>query len=535
MALTTLGFRGEALSSIAAVSKVEMITKQKDSLTGFRVTNSPLFSNGTEEGGLYYEEIGAPDGTTVIVRDLFYNVPVRKKFLKQAPTEASYITEAVEHLALSHPDISFHYIVNGKDRLHTTGNGDLKEILYRIYGKEVTTHLLPLSFAKDDLSIEGFIGHPALNRGNRDYEVLFVNGRVLSSPLICSAIEEGYGTNLMQHRFPFAVLSMTLPPKSLDVNIHPAKKEVRFTDPAFVSQCVTKAVENALHRHEPIQKETLLTAKESADDKKADDAVRTQDILKDSHYEPFEQTPVSPVSAQDLIADMPEIYDANGISPSPAEVKTPEKEISYRQEEMVFTKEHAASFRFLGQLFLTYWLIEWEDRFLIIDQYAAHEKVNYEKLMRTLSENQEGPAPSQQILPAKILTLTAREEAAFAETKEAFLQLGFIVEEMGGGSIALREVPTTLYGADPETLFKDTLQEWMDDRGGKTPTEILQKIADMSCKASVKGGQRLREEEAKALIASMLSLDDPYHCPHGRPTMIELTKHEIERKFKRIV
>lgn len=553
--LTSLGFRGEALSSIAAVAEVEMVTKTHENLTGIRATNRLLTGFDPQKDiQIETEEIGAPDGTSVMVRNLFYNVPVRKKFLRQPQTEAGYVTDLMEQLALSHPGISFHYRVNGREKLHTTGNGNLRELIYRIYGRDVLNHILPVSHAQGEYKIEGFIGRPEISRSTRGYEVFFINGRMLKSNLLSKALEAGYRTDLMQHRFPFAVLHLTAPPSHVDVNVHPSKMEVRFDDRMRLYDFIDSAVHEVLHETELIPQETLDDTKTQKEKERGDVREREEIAQAEGHTEPFEgkrtEEGLSPRVKTQAESDMPRfesegfVFEDRRLKGTAPVVKEPQ--VRYEQaslfpdkempagERKILTEENDEKLRIIGQVFETYWLVQYEDKLLLIDQHAAHEKVNYERLMRHF-EKKEGRAPSQMLMPPTVINMTGKEEGAFLQYRDFFIKMGYDIEPLGEGSYAIRAVPTELYGAEPDEMLRDTLDEIVGEKLRGTPQIILSRIATMSCKAAVKGNTILSQEAARALIRELMTLDNPYHCPHGRPTMITISKTEMEKKFKRIV
>ena len=650
--LSSLGFRGEALASIAAVAQVEMITKVRGALSGTRAVNDHLAAYSPDAPvQIDLEEIGAPDGTTVIVRNLFGKIPVRRKFLRQPQTEAGYITDLMEKQALSHPLISFHYRVNGQDKLHTTGNGNLRELIYRIYGRETAGAIIPIHAEDPDtgMTIDGFLGKPEVSRSSRSFETFFINGRMLRSKELSAGLEEGYRTDLMQHRFPFAVLHLTMPPEHVDVNVHPSKMEVRFTDRRAVFQFLDTSVHNALSSVELIPRANLNTAREERAQSRKEAQLRQKQLQKGPHYEAFEKgrtdrlptrpavssanaagqadssarpvpSGISSASAalQAVSDDQPAQSDSSAVDsgkqadiPAPSrhggsaidsgrqadaalpaasedfvfedrrpygtgslqsqsrqedsrvhvpdrKDDTPEETAALPQGQLslenlfaasaadacsrtegeadhILTPQKAENFKYIGQIFGTYWIIEYEKRLLIIDQHAAHEKVNYERMMRRIEGRQASEVASQQLMPPIVLRLSGREENAYQQFQDVFASMGYEIEDFGGGSYAIRAVPTELFGQTADSLLREILEEIMNERISGTPQVIISKVASMSCKAAVKGNSRLSEAEARALIGELLTLENPYHCPHGRPTMIVMTQYEVDRKFKRIV
>ena len=559
--LSSLGFRGEALSSIAAVSQVEMITKPASQLTATRACN-PLQTGfrAEEPVALEIEEIGAPDGTSVIVRNLFYNVPVRRKFLRQPQTEAGYVTDLIERQALSHPGISFHYRINGQDKLHTTGSGDLKELIYRIYGREMSRSVIPIRVQEGAYVLEGFLGRPEVSRSNRNTEIFFVNGRMLHSQLLSKALEAGYRNDLMQHRFPFAILHLRMPPEQVDVNVHPTKMEARFSGQEELFDFIDESVHKTLHGTELIPHARFDTPAEEKERAVQEREDRSRELAAEGHEEPFEQkagadpAPPAPAANEPVSVFFEDdgfvFEDRRSMTAADSVVHRLEQEErgEFRQQDLfsgtdltaedaprIMLEENRPHFRIIGQVFGTYWMIQYEDKLLIIDQHAAHEKVNYERLMKRMNEKKGEAAASQMIAPPAVITLTGKEEAAYLAHRDVFARLGFEIEQFGAGTYAVRGVPTELYGSEPDVLLRETLDELVDERLRGTPKVILAKIASMSCKAAVKGNSLLRIEEAQALIDSLLRLEDPYHCPHGRPTILEFSQTDLDKKFKRIV
>ena len=549
--LSSLGFRGEALSSIAAVSKVEVITKTPGSLTGTRIC-----MEGPKE--VVFEEIGAPDGTTFLMRNLFYNTPVRRKFLKQPATEGSYIADLMEHLALSRPDISFKLVVNGQMKFHTSGNGDLREVIYRICGRDVANALIPIKWEQEGTKVEGFLGKPVQVRSTRNYEIYFINGRFIKSNVIARAIEEGYKEYLMQHKFPFCVLHISMDSSRVDVNVHPTKMDIRFTNPMGFSAYLCGAVKYTLKHHEMIPQASLASEKEQRAERKEEEKAKAAERVP----EPFEVNRRNEVqqvvkcvreetsyttqaNSEREIVRNPVWERIKGVEKSEterleAEIKEADQtEIGEPQTEQlslfenkVLSVENRPHFRIVGQVFETYWLVEFQDKLLMIDQHAAHEKVNYERLMKQYREKN---LISQGLMPPIIISMTAQEEMVLLENKEVFESLGFEIEAFGGNEYALRSVPVDLYGCGEKEMFLEVLDQLAEGGNYGSIRVVEEKIASMSCKAAVKGNNLLRQEEAEALIDELLTLENPYNCPHGRPTIVEMTKTEMERKFKRIV
>lgn len=649
--VSSLGFRGEALSSISAVAKVEVITKTAGNISGTRI----LLEGGKELG---FDQVGAPEGTTFLMRNLFFNTPVRRKFLKQPATEGGYIADLMEHLALSRPDISFKLVLGGQMKFHTSGSGDLREVIYRIYGRDVAGALVPVSAQKDGIRVEGYLGRPALVRSNRNFEIYFINGRYIRSSVVSRAVEEGYKEYLMQHKFPLCVLHITMEPGCVDVNVHPTKMDVRFSDAIGFSRFLTETVRQFLVSKEMIPQTSLSTEKEIREDRRTQkkeqkaksvpepfekNRASAYRVMEETNYtadhrQEFTRNPVwnrvkaglehtvseasaakgtdasfrqkkadsTPESLEtdtgrekpaanpmsfDIFAadtegvtvidekkDAAEIWEKAVGEPAeqgeavretemwensagePAEeeesffVETTEfaedieqntgteisclaqPEQSFTQlnlfEEKILTMDNRSRFRIIGQVFETYWLIEFEEKLLMIDQHAAHEKVHYERLMKRYHEKN---VLSQGLLPPVIVSLSGQEESMLKEHMDTFAALGFEVEAFGGSEYALRGVPVDLYGCGEREMFLEVLDGLTGGMNFGSIRVIEEKIASMSCKAAVKGNNRLSVAEAEALIDELLTLDNPYNCPHGRPTIVTMTKAEMERKFKRIV
>lgn len=556
LTVKSLGFRGEALSSISAVARVELITKTYDELTGTRYV-----IEGSKE--LSNEEIGAPDGTTFIVKDLFYNVPARRKFLKTAQTEGSYISDMVEKLALSHPDISFKFINNNQTKLHTSGNGNRKDIIYHIFGREISSSLLEVKHECEYFKVEGFIGKPVITRGNRNYENYFINGRYVKSNILSRAIEEAYKSFLMQHQYPFTVLYFTFF-SELDVNVHPTKMELRFdnNNEIYVELCdtiyailshkemipevpvdSTPAPKKIVHEYkepipEPFEKrrinEVRAAESRSVYGQSVTSAAKAP-AVNEQLTDNTSKMQTAKASASALVAgtgNSVELTPETSTAYEPAQVVTGTQQTLGDYDKVFLTESAKKQFSIIGQLFKTYWLIEFEDKLYIIDQHAAHEKVLYEKTMARLANKD---FTSQRISPPIVMTLDAKESEMLEKYRPQIEQFGYEVEHFGGKEYMISAIPDNLFNIDMKDLFIEMLDDFSNATGRQTPDIITEKVASMSCKAAVKGNDKLTLPEINELIDELLSLDNPYNCPHGRPTIISMSKYEIEKKFKRIV
>lgn len=542
-AIGSLGFRGEALSSIAAVAQVEMITKQREDLTGVRY----CIDGGREQS---CEEVGAPDGTTILVRNLFYNTPARAKFLKTPATEGNYITGYMEQLALSHPQISFKYILNGQLRFQTAGNGKLKEIIYQIYGRDITGELVEIGHRREGLDIHGYIGKPVISRGNRNFENYYVNGRYVKDRILMKAIEESYRGFLMQHQYPFTCLFLELDGGTVDVNVHPSKMEVRFSDQEGIYQTVKQVLTDALRGavlipKVQLEREKKTVQKESAtaqmpepfEQKRREEYLRRLENGPEAADDPGSRQK-NKTTAQTLSAlrERSEDYGIKKALP----VHSPDGMARAQQISLFDAEEHfplagkdQAAYRIIGQLFDTYWLIERGDELYIIDQHAAHEKVLYEQMVKA-HKNRE--IFSQMVSPPIVIQPSMQERQLLDVHRELFAEYGFEIEEFGLDAYCIRSVPHNLYGIATDRLFIDLLGECADSLEKSDSREIIGgRIAAMACKAAVKGNNRMSVQELQRLIDELLTLDNPYQCPHGRPTIIKMSKTELEKRFRRIV
>lgn len=538
MNVSSLGFRGEALSSIAAVSQVELITKTADDFTGSRY----VIEGGNE---ISLEEVGAPDGTTFIVRNLFYNTPVRRKFLKTAATEAGYVNALIEHLSLSHPDISFRFINNNQNKLHTSGNMNLKDIIYGVYGRDITSNLMEISGKTQDVEITGFIGKPVICRGNRGYENYYINGRYIKSSIITKAIEEAYKGYIMPHNYPFTAIHFKINPSIMDVNVHPTKMELRFSKNEFVYRFVLETVKECLANRElaarvklpdskPYQaprieppRESFYNSTESSVKQKNVNENQTTGFIKNTtDYTKMPPTrlpePFEIKRSAEMVKEDKKIYEAE---------KKQEAEQLSMFDTPLMSEKAKADYRIIGQLFETYWLIEYEDKFYMMDQHAAHEKILYERFMNHLKVKD---MDTQMIMPPVIIELNMQQEDAYKRNKQAFSRLGFEIEEFGGNAYKVTGLPAGLPNINLKQMLIDMIDGLTDDNS--TDLDIItERVATMSCKAAVKGNNKLSFEEAKELIEELMQAENPYNCPHGRPTLIVMSKYEVERKFKRIL
>lgn len=530
-AVSSLGFRGEALSSIAAVAQVEVITRISQNLTGTRYQ----IEGGAEKS---IEEIGAPEGTTFIVRNLFYNTPVRKKFLKTAMTEGAHVGELVEKIALSHPGVSVRFIQNNQNKLYTSGNHSLKDIIYTVFGREITSNLLEISVHYEAISVEGFAGKPVIARNNRNFENYFINGRYIKSNIINKAIEEAYHPFMMQHKYPFTMLQIRIEPELLDVNVHPTKMELRFQNGEQVFTAVRDAISSALMKRELIP-EAQFDKKEEEKEKKTDFGEKRIPLP-----EPFERNRIKELEhtgkPESESKPNPTEYHAvcreEKVAEKAAGYKAVKREPTEKQmdlfEERLLEPKSRSRHKLIGQLFDTYWLVEFNDHLYIIDQHAAHEKVLYEQTMMALAERKQ---TSQMIDPPIILTLSGREEALMTRYRKIFQDMGFEIEPFGGREYAVRAVPDNLFSIAQKSLLMEMLDGLSEDMAAGNSAIIYERVASLSCKAAVKGNHSMNIAEADYLIDQLLDLENPYACPHGRPTIISMSKYELEKKFKRIV
>lgn len=572
--ISSLGFRGEALSSISAVSQMEVITKTPEDMIGVRY----VIEGGREKS---LEEIGAPNGTTMLVWNLFFNTPARAKFLKTAMTEAGYVSAYMEQLALSHQDISFKYMVNGQMRLHSSGNSNLRDVIYGIYGRDITRELLEVRFERPGILIEGFIGKPVVSRGNRNFENYYINGRYVKSKILMKAIEEAYKPYMMQHKYPFVCLQYTISGDEIDVNVHPTKMEVRFQNQGAVYNATYDMITQTLSGREMIPQVELESQEEKREERKEEKKKRERILAPEPFETGFrkktvpeqiqEERPVygkeepakkeeagSPVGIHLASVHLPasevsppEIHKEQEtekeeqkisakenipVSPAKEERKPEAAPLQPQQMELfddrLLSKKARARHRIIGQLFETYWLVEYDNKFYIIDQHAAHEKVLYERFMKEFETRE---VTTQMVSPPQVISLNLQEDMLLKTHMEVFRRFGFEISEFGGREYSIHGVPANIYGISVQDLFVEILDS-LENENSRQPLDIIAgRIATAACKAAVKGNNTLSFEEADQLIDELLGLENPYNCPHGRPTIISMTKYELEKKFKRIV
>lgn len=526
MTVSSLGFRGEALSSISAVAQIELITKTHDSLMGTRY----VIEGGKEKE---MEAVGCPDGTTFIIRNLFYNTPARRKFLKTPVTEGGYIAELIEKLAMSHPDVSFRFISNNQNKLHTSGNGNIKDIIYHVYGRDISANIIPVHYDSEHIKISGFIGKPVINRGNRNFENYYINGRFIKSNIINKAIEEAYKSFMMQHKYPFTAIHFTIDQNLLDVNVHPTKMELRFSNGEEIYNVVLDVILKTLTHKEFIPDVTLFE-KEKEEAPKPPKAMRIPEPFEvNRQKETVRAETVKPTVTMLPKTEAPPVApvilkESSGYNKPHVE---PVQIVKAEQNQFLLDEKNIPKHKIIGQVFSTYWIVEFEDKLYIIDQHAAHEKVLYERIMAKYKENK---ADSQNLMPPVVITLGATDIETLNEHMEHFAELGYEIEEFGGKDYAIKAVPMELFGLNEKDVFMEILDE-LSSGNYKTVTSVTDRMATIACKAAVKGNNRLSEQEARTLINELMELENPYNCPHGRPTIVSMSKYELEKKFKRIV
>lgn len=538
LSISTLGFRGEALASIASVSQLEMLTKTRDSFNGSRY----VIEGGTEKS---FGQAGCPDGTTFIVHNLFYNTPARLKFLKTPQTEAGYISSTVEHMALSNPAVSFRFINQNQPRLNTSGNGNLKDVIYNIFGRDITSNLLETDAIKNSCEISGFIGKPVISRGNRGCINYFVNGRYIKSNIINRAIEEAYAPYMMNHKYPFIVLYFKINPGLIDINVHPQKMEVRFTNEKELYNDIYNAVSETL-RHKEFIPEMVF----GGDKNNPGASVVKQDKGNNIKKEKQEEKEVIlRVPEQKEINNLFGIVTENNSKETENKKEMPAKntETKFREiaaynahntrqetlfETDIMSAQAEKDIKITGQVFSTYWILEYGDNMFLIDQHAAHEKVLYERFMKQIENNQ---VFTQMLNPPVVASLSMAEQQVLEENMQVFKKLGYIIENFGGKEYMLSGVPAQLPDISTKELFLEIIDGLLDNKAVIAKETLLSRVATMSCKAAIKGGSSLDTRQAHELLKELMALDNPYNCPHGRPVMIKITKRELEKKFKRII
>ena len=550
--IMSFGFRGEALSSIAAVSDVELITKTKEDFFSHRI-----LVKGGEIGKV--EEVAGVDGSTFIIRNLFYNVPARKKFLYSESTESNRVEDIVEKLALANHQVSFHFIRDGKTRFQSLGSSRIQDIVYSIYGKEQSKESLPLEGAyypssitgMPTVHIRGLLGRPNVTRANRQFELFFVNGRYVHDALLSRALEDAYKPFLMQHKFPFAILFLDITPSLMDVNVHPQKLEVRFQNREQIYQAVFNAVNVALSHANLIDQNPLSPFLQ---EEKAEKKIGIP--KREGNREEESVVPLTEPSLRKLSEERRTVYSEFDLTKSLEKHSLSEEQQSLAEPEVPFdapktekqtewnsipkqeslfsapflSEEARKSHRIIGEIFRTYWLIEYEESLYIMDQHAAHEKVNFERMMKRKREKKQ---MSQNILPLSIHLQNKEKEILFTYSG-TFQEMGYQWDEEAGG-VRLTAIPVDFPSVDKEEVFLEILDGLSEDSEQLSGESLYNKIASMSCKAAIKGNQQISFQECDALLDELLQLENPFACPHGRPTIIAFRKQDLEKMFKRIV
>lgn len=521
-AINTLGFRGEALPSIAAVSKLNIKSRISDEDFGRELSI---------EGGEIkdFTECGINRGTTIEIRDLFYNVPARKKFLKSTSREAAIINDIVNRIAMSNPKISFKLFNGPKKVLQTYGNGDLKDVLRTIYGKNISDNLIYFENAEDKVTLYGYIGREDIARGSRNNQSIFVNGRYVKHKSIVAAVENAFKSFSTCNKFPFFALFLEVYPEFVDVNIHPTKAEIKFDDDREIFGRVFHTVHNAF------KKEVFDSFEVIKDDRftyKAPEAEPIKmDIPKAVNEErvtvtlPIDLKPIETVNEE---IKYESIIEENNVT-QPETIK--ENSESVIKEDTLRVAKFPP-IRIIGQFNKTYIIGEYEDVLYMIDQHAAHEKILFEKYLKDIEK---GNIVIQPLLVPSVIDLGIDDYCYFDENRQVFSKAGFIVDDFGGNTLVLKEVPYFLGKLDPKALFLGLIDNLKSLGSGKTTEVKYNKIATMACKSAVKANDSLKELEMAKLIEDLRYIDDPFHCPHGRPTIIKFSNYDIEKMFRRIV
>ena len=547
--IRTLGFRGEALASIAAVARVTCTTRTKDDPSGVKVQN---------DGGQItaIEETACPEGTTFVVRDLFYNTPVRLKFLKKPATEAGFVSDLMMRLILSRPDVSFRYISQGKTLEHSSGDGKLDSAVFAIYGNEMLRTMRKVDNHQAGMVVTGYVGIGESGRGNRSHQSFFINGRYMRSSLLSSAVEAACRERVMIGKFPVCVLHLTMPFETVDVNVHPNKLEVRFQNEAAISEALETIIRNAIADRDALEKPTqlLLTPEPSAPPVKVIKQTVTMDkpksVLEEANRPQVKNDPYPTSSAcqsgstlrestlsyngfmrtvplvpEPSVPPRPTVIGKPVIS-RPAETAKPE----HAEQVALFLPEAKKPLKLIGTVFNTFILVEYEDNLLLIDQHAVHERLLFDRMMQAVDQQRCG----QELLIPMLMSVTRREQALLAEHRELLEEIGLSVEPFGDTEVSIRTIPMIL--GEPQT--QDFLHEVMDQLDNERGSISLEKrraaILQMACKKAVKGGDALSEAEVRDLVTRMIDEKVTPTCPHGRPLVVALSHHELDKRFKRI-
>ena len=555
--ITSMGFRGEALASVAAISKITLTTKNINESIGTRVR--------VEAGNiLQKQEIPAVDGTQIEIRDVFYNVPARFKFLKKDYTEAGYIEDVVTRIALSNPHISFRYINNGKTVIQTSGTGNLHDTIYDIFGKEIYNAVVPIEYEMSDMIVTGMIGLPSISRSTRMHQYTFINNRYIKDKTIATAIDKACEQKFAINKHPFIVCNLKMNPAFIDVNVHPAKLEVKFSDEAKVFDVIYHAVRSALEKNNKETSPFSIVKEEQKIEQISKDLVNNGVIQKEEKKFDFESAtkklynkPSVQVNTNSLIESLNDkigdintevleekVVDNNVVenvennqksldkTEQLEQTETPQFNVETYEEEpsMLQNEKEPILYKYIGNVFDTYIIIQIEDKMYIIDQHAAHERLLYEQIKEAYYSKDR---QSQLLLIPILVKLSEKEMDIVLNNKEMFEKSGFILEEFGEDTIKISGVPNIGYDIDYKSMFIDTIEELLGANKTEKSEKEFRFLATLACKAAVKGKMKLDTKEQISLIDQMVKLDNPFTCPHGRPTAYPISKYEIERKFLR--
>lgn len=547
--IATLGFRGEAMASISAVSKVELLTKAENEEIGTRYEIA-----GGEE--LEFDDAGCPNGTTIVVRDIFFNTPARMKFLKKDVTEGNQVAGIVDRMAISHPEISFRFIRDGKQVLITSGNGDLKSTVYSVWGKEMSDSLMSVDYSFNDMRITGFVSKPTASRKSRAGQYFYINNRIVKSKTAMAALEQAYKNTIMVGRFPACVLNIELNPAQVDVNVHPAKTEVRFANEKPIFDLVYYAVKTAIEndrtvkevefKENPVYRQESKNVYQNNDNKsfqakfdffKKKDEPPSQQVIKTKPRENFWQVEAPKPEYKIARDEKPKArVDINIEYEEPEEISTAKSEDAPKEqdiEKVVITDEKdnenfIPNFKLIGEAFKTYLIVEIENELYFIDKHAAHERMNFERFKA------QATVETQMLLAPVVVNLTKDEFIAISENVELIKKCGFELEEFGESQIIVRAIPSLVDGDSVKDLMLEIAQKLLEHKTDILPDKIDWIYHSASCRGAVKAGDYTSRQEQEMFVKKLLSMPNIRFCPHGRPVFIKMSKYDIEKQFGRV-